>query len=296
MTLRKTPWLKRTVWAIRKYCPTEYRIKILSQGEPDKELVQFLKDLDDKRIELIISPTNLGYGGGRKLLSECVTSPFVMMLDDDMYLTEGSIERALDVFKENSEIGAIAMPIYDPQGRLTSLGGRNIVIKNGVIYWQTPRLNPEVDWIEANDLAGGAMLHRLELRDSFSWDPKAADFEDYDKSLQIIRDGKWKQAIITKGELIHDRSWLGHIPQYDTIRLDGLSWRRSYRYIRAKWGLRFDMRSHILYELVYPALTLTRCSWLVSAFNKLVQASALRGKRYEKESLAHASRLHRKGS
>jgi len=296
MTLHRTPWLKRSVSSIREYCPVEYLTKILSQGKPDQELTHYLEELGDERIQLIISPVNLGYGGGRKLLSELVSTQFVMMMDDDVYLTEGAIESALRVFQTNPEVGALTMPLYDLQGRMMALGGRNMIIKNGVIHWQIPKLSLEACWTEANDLSGGAILYRIELGDSFSWDPRAADFEDYDKSLQIIRKGKWKQAIVPSGRLVHDRSWLGHVEEYDKIRLDGMSWRRSYRYIRAKWGLRFDMRSHVLYELVYPALALTRCGWLVSAFNKFVQTRATRGKRPFMREPGQTGRLVHQGS
>jgi GT2 family glycosyltransferase len=277
MTLQRTPWLKRALLSIRRYCPVAYSVKILSQGPPDKELIDFLKSLNDNRFELITSPINLGFGGGRRLLAELVRSPFTMMLDDDMYLTEGSIALALKVLQENESIGAVSMPLYDIAGHMIAQGGRNIVIRNGVIRRLPARLEFDANWVEVNDLSAGAMLYRTEMRRSFSWDPDAGHFEDLDKSLQIIR-SDWKQAIVPKGRLIHDRSWLRTASNYQRVRLDGLSMRESYRFVRRKWGMRFDLLSHILYELVYPSLTLISCAWLSSLFAWFVQMRAIRRK------------------
>jgi len=270
LTLNRTPWVKRSLLSIRDYCPTKHSIKILSQGQPSPQLIEFVTDLDEN-IELITSPVNLGCGGGRQLLSERVTSPFTMMLDDDMYLTDGAIVHALNAFQENKSIGAVSMPQYDLDGRIVSLGGTHMIIEDGVIRFQRPRLNFQDDLIEVEYVDAGAMLYRTEMRESFSWDPEMLDFEDEDKSLQILRDGKWKQAIVPKGRLIHDRSWLGRNPTYERKRLDGLAWRRAYRSFRAKWRLRLDLRSHLLYEVVYPTLTLTRCQRLMTALNRFIQ-------------------------
>jgi hypothetical protein len=238
---------------------------------PDSQLTHHVANLHDDRVELIISPVNLGCGGGRRLLAQQVASPFIMMLDDDMYLTRGAIGHGLEVLRRNSVIGAISMPQYDLQGRMVSPGGKSLVIRNGVMLKRHPRLDFQADFIEVQELNAGAMLYRTEMNESFSWDPQMYDFEDEDKSLQIIRDGRWKQAIVPRGRLIHDRSWLGHNPNYERQRFDGLAWQREYRLFRAKWGLRLDLRSHVLYELVYPTLTLTRCQWLVSAPHRLVE-------------------------
>src|SRR5208282_1790979 len=126
LTFDKTPWLEKTLLSIRQFCDTEYTVKILSQGAPDTELTEFLKQSDDDRIEISISKANVGCGGGRKFLVKEVETPFAMMLDDDMYLTRGSIHAALDVLQKERTVGAVSIPQYDPQGWLISPGGNNL--------------------------------------------------------------------------------------------------------------------------------------------------------------------------
>lgn len=103
-------YLKRCLSSIREYCPIRYSIKILSQGPASKELMEMIGELHDD-IELIISPINLGIGGGRQLLSRKVTSSLIMMMDDDVYLTEGTIAHALKAFEQDHRIGAVGMPL-----------------------------------------------------------------------------------------------------------------------------------------------------------------------------------------
>lgn len=275
ITMKKTNWLAKSLLSIRKYCPIEFRVKLLAMGHPDSQLIETLSNLHDDRIETIVSSTNLGCGGGRRLLAKHVSSRFTMMLDDDMYLTEGSIESALEVLREHEVIGAVSMPQSDLHGRIVSLGGRHLVIKDGVIWRRPPKLNVECGWTEVEDLDGGAMLLKTEMLKDFEWDGRyRGGFDDIDKSLQILLRTKWKQAIVPRGRLIHDRSWMGQSRDYESIRYNAVDRRRSYRLFRAKWGLRLDLRSHLLFELVYPALALTGWQWPMTALNRFTRTKS----------------------
>jgi len=274
VTMNKTRWLTKTLLSIRKYCPIEYSVKLLVIGEPDCQLAETLTDLHDNQVETIVSRTNLGCGGGRRFLAKLVSSTFAMMLDDDMYLTEGAILQALNVLKGHDMIGAVSMPQCDLNGYVISLGGRHLMIEDGVVYRRAPTLNVDSDLIEVEDLDGGAMLLKSEMLKDFEWDDRyRGGFDDIDKSLQIFLRSKWKQAIVPQSRLIHDRSWVGQSRDYELIRYDGLARRRSYRLFRAKWGLRLDLRSHLLFELVYPALALTGWQWPTTAINKFTRTN-----------------------
>jgi len=268
ITMNRTLWLSNVLNSIRKYCPVKYKVKLLVIGDPDYELKRLLTE---ENVSAIISPVNLGCGGGRRLLMQNISTKFAMTLDDDMYLTKGSIDSALEVL-DNPSIGAVALPQSDPQGHLVSPGGRYLIIKDGVISRISVRLDPKKKWMEVQDLDGGAMLLKSDMLKDFEWDGRyPGAFDDIDKSLQILRGGKWKQAIVPTARLIHDRSWLGQNPQYSSVRLDGLRHRRSYTLFREKWHLRVDFKTHVLIEIVYPFLTLIRWQWPVTALNRFLQ-------------------------
>jgi len=259
--------------SIRHHCKIDYLVKILSQGRPDLELTKFLEQLGDDKIELLTSEVNLGCDGGRKFLAQRVTTPFAMMLDDDMYLTETSVMSALDVLKTNPEIGTISMPQYSPQDRLISPGGQKLIVRDGVIHMYRPSVDTPAPWIEIQHIDGGAMFFRTEMREIFTWDDRSGFLQDLDKSLQIVRSARWKQAIAPRGRLIHDRSWVGKKPIYEGTRFNGMTLHRNYEYFRKKWGLRLNLRTHLLYEAVFPLVTLTRFPVTVSQIDKYTRSA-----------------------
>ena len=273
LTFDKTPWLKKSLMSIRRYCKIDYFVKILSQGRPDLELTKFLEQLGDDKIELLTSEVNLGCDGGRKFLAQRVMTPFAMMLDDDMYLTETSVMSALDVLQRDSEIGTVSMPQYSPQGRLISPGGQKLLVRDGVIHMYRPSVDTPTPWIEIQHIDGGAMFFRTEMREVFTWDDRSGFLQDLDKSLQIVRSARWKQAIAPRGRLVHDRSWVGKKPNYEGTRFNGMTLHRNYEYFRKKWGLRLNLRTHFLYEAVFPLVTLTRFPVTVSQIDKYTRSA-----------------------
>jgi GT2 family glycosyltransferase len=227
-------------------------------------------------VNLTISPVNLGDGGGRKLLGQGIETSFTMMLDDDMYLTDGAIKKALNVLQSSDHIGAVSIPSENKQGHLMSFGGRNLVIKDGVIFRPLPKWNALEKSIEVQDLDGGAMLMKSAMLSDFQWDSHYfGAFGDLDKSLQILRVGKWKQAIVPAARLVHDRSWLQdrNESSYVRTRLDGLTARRCYHYFRRKWHLRLPLVEHILSELGFPLLTIIPWQWPNAAVDKFLRSN-----------------------
>jgi len=197
-----------------------------------------------------------------------------MILDDDVCLTDRSIGPALEALDDSESVGAVSMPHFTLAGHLISSGGRRLLTKNGVLYIKRPTLTSGAAWIEVESLDGSAFLYRTIMRDTFSWDDRLGEFEDYDKSLQILYGGKWKQVIVPKGRVIHDHSWLGSNLNYQRKRHDGIAVRRSYKLFCAKWGVRLDLRSHILLELIFPTLTLTRQDRLVGFITTFIEKRA----------------------
>jgi GT2 family glycosyltransferase len=277
ITLHKTRWLEKALVSIEKYCPTKYQIKLLIIGKPNQELERILGEWKGK-VDPITSPVNLGTAGGRNLLVQGVSTRFTMTPDDDIYLTEGAIEKGLGVLESDDRIGAVGIPQQSPQGHLVATTGNNLIIKNRVISIVPAKLDLSRKFIDVNHIDNGAMLTKTSMLKDFRWDSRLLGIEDYDKSLQIIYEGKWKQALVPDARLIHDRSWLRD-PQehaYARIRGDGFVRRRAYRLFRRKWGLRFGLKEHILIELISPVLTMLpsrRPKNLLNEFIRLTRAS-----------------------
>lgn len=250
----------------------KHTILLLAVSNSPTEFKTLASQIDPQNIEVITSPVRLTSGSGRKLLAEAVKSDFTMIMDDDTQLTSSTLDSALRVLNEFGEIGAVSMPHFDELGHMISVGGRNVTIRNGVISRSWPELDFKAKWIEVQDLDGSAMIYRTEMREDFSWDGRyTSGFEDIDKSLSIMMSGKWKQAIVPRGRVIHDKSGLGKTPSYERVRFNGIEGIRSYQQFRSKWGLRFDMRTNLLSLLIYPTLTILRSQRAIGIVNNQVR-------------------------
>jgi GT2 family glycosyltransferase len=237
-----------------------------------RPLIQALANFNDTRIEVITLPPDQwwGVGGGRNLLTQNIPSPLTMVMDDDAYLTDTTIRPAIDLLRDYPELGAVSMPHFNLRGRMIDAGGKQFHISDGVMRLRIPELNPSAKWTEVNNLNGSAFLYRTELRSSFSWDDSLGYFEDYDKSLQILQLHKWKQGIVHEAKIVHDSSPSEQDLHYRRHRMNGFAIRRSYRMFRAKWRLRLELRSHFLYEMLLPTITLIQSDWLLSALRGLI--------------------------
>jgi GT2 family glycosyltransferase len=245
--------LERTLQAIVEMCPMPYEIKILSQGPASARLENYTAKLRDT--SLISLERNVGCGPGRQIVTEDLGTTFAMTLDDDMLITREAISTALSVLDDYEDIGAIGIPQYGIDGRMLATGGARLVIRDNVIHPRPPVIEANKIYSEVQDLDGGAMIFKSKARKDFGWDPRIrAGFDDMDKSLQIWTSGKWKQAIIPHAKLVHDFSKTYDSDSYSKVRFDWIAIRDSYRFFCKKWRMRLELKSHLLYDRVYPAL------------------------------------------
>ena len=272
MSFKRSDWLKRCLLSIRDYCKLKHTVLLLAVDESPHLFEALVKEIEPQNTEIISSPQRLTSGSGRKLLAETVESDITMIMDDDTRLTTSTINSALQVLDGYPEVGAVSMPHYDELGHMISPGGKNLVIRNGVVRRAYPKLDFDAKWIEVQDLDGSAMIYRTEMRKDFSWDGRySCAFEDLDKSLSILRSGKWKQAIVPRGRVIHDKSGLGKTPEYEKRRFDGLAVYQSYGKFRSKWGLRLDFRAHLLATVILPSLTILHSQRAIGLVNNQVR-------------------------
>jgi len=277
MSFERLDLLKKCLLSIREHCKLKHTILLLAVSGSPNEFKTLVGEIEPQNTEIITAPVWLTNGSGHNLVTEAVTSDFTMLMDDDAQLTNSTLPSAVDVLNEFDEIGAVSMPHYDELGHMISLGGRSLTISNGVIYRTLPELDSNAKWIEVEDLDESAMIYRTEMRRDFSFDGRYRHgFDDIDKSLSILMSGKWKQAIVPRGRVIHDKSGLGKTPRYERARFNGIEAYRSYQAFRRKWGLRFDMKTNLLSFLIYPTLTILRNQRAIGIVNNQVRRRAVR--------------------
>lgn len=237
-------------------------VNVLVQEPPDLKGAEFLSELGEaENVNVTYSPVNLGCGGGRRVLVERTSTPLIMIIDDDVYLTPGWLDPVLGIFDRYEEIGAVGIPLYLPDGRVFI--GYRLQINQRLRVVKRIRVDPSVigsgrEFVEVDDIAGAAMVFRRELKASITWDGRyLIGFDDIDKSLQILTaDTRWRQVIALQSKVIHDKSIVD--PKYDVVRWDYVERRASYRKFREKWGLRLPLVDHVKVEFIHPNPRLRR--------------------------------------
>jgi GT2 family glycosyltransferase len=272
MTFSRTNQILRCLESIRAFCPVDYDVKLLLLDEPNSKLRSLLLEFGD-RLQPMTLPNGIwvGVGGGRQMLAEAADADFTMVLDDDAYLNTKSVGPCLEILDGNPRIGAVSMPHYAMDGQLLYFGGNRLVVRGNSIHYELPEMKR--DFEEVQMLPGSAFLFRTEMIRSraFAWDDSMGSFEDLDKSLQICKAGVWKQATVTGASITHDHTWLGSNQEYFRHRWNAFALLKSYHAFQRKWHLRFYLTKHLFYELLYPALSLTRSQRLLANVNRMIE-------------------------
>ncbi len=251
---RKLPQLKKTIQSIRKYMKVPYKIKLLNQGYLNKKIFKYLKKQEKKEdINVTLNETNTGCSPGRKQLVKGIETPYILSLDDDMYLTENCMQPVWKFFENNPKVGAIGFSIYDSGGKFSHIGGSNITINDNEVKVEKPdisRNNTDMKFVEVDNVSAGAMVYRNELKNCFEWDDNYfIGFDDLDKGLQLKLNCNWDVYVSLKSNLIHDKvSKKREETEYNKARRDYNKIKESYLHFIQKWGYRLPWKKHIFHK------------------------------------------------
>ncbi len=96
---------KLALESIRKYTRGEYEVVIVDNGS-GTETVNWLRTLDDVRV--IYNATNRGYAGGNNQAIAAARGEYVVLLNNDVVVTEGWLEGLLGAFDRIPSLGVSA--------------------------------------------------------------------------------------------------------------------------------------------------------------------------------------------
>jgi GT2 family glycosyltransferase len=250
---RKLPQLKRTIQSIKKGTSAPYKIKILNNGYEKEGIKKYLSNQNnEKNIEVIFNKENIGCSPGRNIVTRDIKTPFIMMLDDDMYVSKNWDKDLFKMFKNKPNVGAIGFSIFKTDGTFWVTGGRNIITNGNVIRIERTNINPKktrLKFLEVNDVAAGAMIYRSELSKIINWDPGYfIGFEDLEKGLNLKKNN-YRCLVSIQSKFIHDKiSVKNEYVKYNDSRRDYHAYRKSYLYFIDRNKYRLDMKRHLFYK------------------------------------------------
>lgn len=99
---------KMALESIRAYTRGDYEIVIVDNGSGD-ETVNWLRTLHDQPdVRVIYNPVNLGYAGGNNQAIAAARGEYVVLLNNDVIVTEGWLEKLLRAFDRVPNLGVSA--------------------------------------------------------------------------------------------------------------------------------------------------------------------------------------------
>lgn len=98
-------YTKIALESIRKYTRAEYEVIIVDNGS-GPETTQWLSTLTD--VKVIFNPVNRGYAGGNNQAMAAAAGEFVVLLNNDVVVTEGWLEGLLSAFDRIPALGVSA--------------------------------------------------------------------------------------------------------------------------------------------------------------------------------------------
>lgn len=93
--------------SIFKYTGGEYEVVIVDNGS-GSETTQWLAGINDPRVRVIFNATNRGYAGGNNDAMAAARGDFVVLLNNDVVVTEGWLEGLLSAFDRIPSLGISA--------------------------------------------------------------------------------------------------------------------------------------------------------------------------------------------
>lgn len=252
---RKLPQLKRTVSDLLQHTQSSLYIKILNQGYVDDEIRAYLSEIDKREnVEVIYNDNNIGCSPGRNVLTRKITTPYVMILDDDMYVNKDWDIPVMQYFKEHSDIGAIGFSIYRINGEFWFTGGQNIEIHGHEVRMKRTNIDPSTTsqaFLKTDDVCAGAMIYRSELAYAIPWDENYfIGFEDLEKGIYLKKHGV-QCAVSVQSKFIHDKVSIQNTnKEYNKSRRNYHAMREAYLHFLKKNDLRMDVKRHIFYKYI----------------------------------------------
>ncbi|MBU4331547.1 glycosyltransferase family 2 protein [Patescibacteria group bacterium] len=107
--------VKQCVKGILSLCLVfDYEIIVVDNDSRDGCLKMIKKQFNNSRIKTIQSDKNLGMGAGNNLGIRQAQGEYILILNPDITLLEGAIEKMIKFMKESSRVGILAPKLLNP--------------------------------------------------------------------------------------------------------------------------------------------------------------------------------------
>ncbi|MCL2687693.1 MAG: glycosyltransferase family 2 protein [Methanobrevibacter sp.] len=214
---------KNAIKSVLKTVKSSYEVFVVDNDSQDlsyeKLESRFKNEIADGKIKLIANKSNQGFAIANNMAIKESKGDYILLLNSDTIVKEGSIDSSLDYIKEHDDVGAIGSKIFLPNGDLDKAARRSFPNPKNSFYklfgfskihkkskfndYNLDNLDENAVY-EVDSLTGAFMLVRKETisqiglldEDYFMYG------EDIDWCYRIKKAG-WKIIYYGKAEIIH---------------------------------------------------------------------------------------------
>lgn len=129
-TRNRLDFLKQCLDSIRGKIAVDHEIIVADAGSTDGS-IEYLKSLDDVR--LVEDGEPIGQAKSLNRIFRQLTSEYVCWISDDNVVTEGSLDRAVQIMDQNPKIGMLGLKVKDVLGQWVSAGYIGGIWPSGIL-------------------------------------------------------------------------------------------------------------------------------------------------------------------
>lgn len=114
-TLDRLPQLQRALGSVLSRTNLPVRVYVTDAGSTDGT-VEYLRGLNDSRVIPVFEGRRLGQATAYNRVFRTLETPYVCWLSDDNEIVNQGLDTAVQILKEDTEIGLVALKVRDVQG------------------------------------------------------------------------------------------------------------------------------------------------------------------------------------
>lgn len=111
-----------------------FEIIFVDNNSSDEESMDFLERAHkEKRITLIRSPKNIGFGGGNNLGAKSARGQFLFFHNPDLTVEKDSLQKMVNFLESNKDIGIVGPKVVYSSGKVQETCRRNMIFTDLVL-------------------------------------------------------------------------------------------------------------------------------------------------------------------
>jgi GT2 family glycosyltransferase len=239
-----------SIRALREHVRIPFEL-LLVDNDSEDHVRSALVELSqaDERIQLALLRENLGCTGGRNYATSRVTTPYVLLIDNDLEVLPGAVEHLLYQLEQHPKAVAVMGNVIFPDGSIHVCGGG----PSGELLAKDRRFDEPIgesgpcDWV-----SGGFTLIRAAVFAEHPFDPNMHHyFEDFEwcHRLNQAEAGAFYRVVEALAIHFHESKTPNHLQPKEESRKQAMKYVETLAYFYRKHGFVYDALFYHVPEL-----------------------------------------------